>query len=219
MSKPRYWLIVPAAGSGQRMKADCPKQYLKLDQQYILDITLSRLLGHADFSGCVVAIRADDPWWPETMASSDTRIDTCSGGAERADSVLSALEALASRADDDDWVLVHDAARPCLHPNDLERLLTQLQDHPVGGLLATPVAEPCLPVTSTQITIAMKQKFFSLSGSDFSIKDMEGNVIAVLDGKNMSMRDRIVLNDASGTAVCCVLEKVFSMSPAYFVYS
>ena len=93
MSKPRYWLIVPAAGSGQRMKADCPKQYLKLDQQYILDITLSRLLGHADFSGCVVAIRADDPWWPETMASSDTRIDTCSGGAERADSVLAALDA------------------------------------------------------------------------------------------------------------------------------
>ena len=148
MSKPRYWLIVPAAGSGQRMKADCPKQYLKLDQQYILDITLSRLLGHADFSGCVVAIRADDPWWPETMASSDTRIDTCSGGAERADSVLSALEALASRADDDDWVLVHDAARPCLHPNDLERLLTQLQDHPVGGLLETPVADTLKLVAS-----------------------------------------------------------------------
>ena len=145
MSKPRYWLIVPAAGSGQRMKADCPKQYLKLDQQYILDITLSRLLGHADFSGCVVAIRADDPWWPETMASSDTRIDTCSGGAERADSVLAALDALAG---DDDWVLVHDAARPCLHPNDLERLLTQLQDHPVGGLLATPVADTLKLVAS-----------------------------------------------------------------------
>ena len=148
MSKPRYWLIVPAAGSGQRMKADCPKQYLRLDHQYILDITLSRLLDNADFSGCVVAIRADDPWWPETAASSDARIESCAGGAERADSVLSALEALASRADDDDWVLVHDAARPCLHPNDLERLLTQLQDHPVGGLLATPVADTLKLVAS-----------------------------------------------------------------------
>lgn len=141
MSKPRYWLIVPAAGSGQRMKSDCPKQYLKLDHRYILDITLSRLLDHADFSGCVVAIREDDPWWPETAASSDARIDTCAGGAERADSVLAALDALAHQAGDDDWVLVHDAARPCLHSNDLERLLTQLQDHPVGGLLATPVAD------------------------------------------------------------------------------
>ena len=148
MSKPRYWLIVPAAGSGQRMEADCPKQYLRLDHQYILDITLSRLLDNADFSGCVVAIRADDPWWPETAASSDARIESCAGGAERADSVLSALEALASRADDDDWVLVHDAARPCLHPNDLERLLTQLQDHPVGGLLATPVADTLKLVAS-----------------------------------------------------------------------
>ena len=106
MSKPRYWLIVPAAGSGQRMKADCPKQYLRLDHQYILDITLSRLLDNADFSGCVVAIREDDPWWPDTMASSDTRIDTCAGGAERADSVLAALDALAHQAGDDDWVLV-----------------------------------------------------------------------------------------------------------------
>lgn len=147
MSKPRYWLIVPAAGSGQRMKADCPKQYLRLNNRYILDITLSRLMGHADFSGCVVAIRADDLWWPETAASLDTRIDTCVGGAERANSVLAALEALAPKADNDDWVLVHDAARPCLHPNDLERLLTQLQDHPVGGLLATPVADTLKLVT------------------------------------------------------------------------
>ena len=140
MSKPRYWLIVPAAGSGQRMKADCPKQYLRLDHQYILDITLSRLLDNADFSGCVVAIRADDPWWPETAASSDARIESCAGGAERADSVLSALEALASRADDDDWVLVHDAVRPCVQLQDIETLLRTIENHPVGGLLGIPVS-------------------------------------------------------------------------------
>lgn len=141
MSKPRYWLIVPAAGSGQRMKADCPKQYLQLDHCYILDITLSRLLDNADFSGCMVAIVADDPWWSKTAASTDERVNTCIGGSERADSVLAALEALLDRADNDDWVLVHDAARPCLHPADLERLITSLSDHPVGGLLATPVAD------------------------------------------------------------------------------
>lgn len=141
MSKPRYWLIVPAAGSGQRMKADCPKQYLRLDQRFIIDITLSRLLDNAAFAGCMVATGPNDRWWPETDASKDRRISTCIGGAERAESVLAALDALSDRANDEDWVLVHDAARPCLHSDDLARLLTDLKDHPVGGLLATPVAD------------------------------------------------------------------------------
>ncbi|MEP1215036.1 MAG: 2-C-methyl-D-erythritol 4-phosphate cytidylyltransferase [Marinobacter sp.] len=141
MSKPRYWLIVPAAGSGQRMKADCPKQYLRLDERFIIDITLSRLLDNAAFAGCVVATGPNDRWWPETEASKDRRIRTCIGGAERSESVLAALEALSGRANDDDWVLVHDAARPCLHSDDLARLLADLHDHPVGGLLATPVAD------------------------------------------------------------------------------
>ncbi|MDK8465089.1 2-C-methyl-D-erythritol 4-phosphate cytidylyltransferase [Marinobacter sp. SS13-12] len=141
MSKPRYWLIVPAAGSGQRMKADCPKQYLRLGQRFILDITLSCLLDNAAFAACVVATGPNDQWWPGTEASKDRRITTCIGGAERAESVLAALDALSDRANDDDWVLVHDAARPCLHADDLARLLTELKSHPVGGLLATPVAD------------------------------------------------------------------------------
>ncbi|MFN2361826.1 MAG: 2-C-methyl-D-erythritol 4-phosphate cytidylyltransferase [Marinobacter sp.] len=141
MSKPRYWLVVPAAGSGQRMQADCPKQYLRLNNRFIVDITLSRLLDNAAFDGCIVAISPDDQRWPDTEASKDSRIDTCTGGAERAQSVLAALDGLSGRAGDDDWVLVHDAARPCLHVDDLSRLLSDLRDHPVGGLLATPVAD------------------------------------------------------------------------------
>lgn len=141
MNKPRYWLIVPAAGSGQRMKADCPKQYLQLNNRFIVDITLSRVLDHADFDGCMVATSPDDRWWPETDASKDSRIRTCIGGAERAQSVLAALEALSGHASDEDWVLVHDAARPCLHSDDLARLLSDLKEHPVGGLLAAPVAD------------------------------------------------------------------------------
>lgn len=141
MSKPRFWLIVPAAGSGKRMQAECPKQYLRLDQRYILDITLSRLLDSYGFSGCMVALDPQDSWWPRTDASRDERIDTCPGGLERADSVLAALVALSDRAADEDWVLVHDAARPCLHRDDLARLIAELERHPVGGLLATPVAD------------------------------------------------------------------------------
>ncbi len=141
MNAPRYWLIVPAAGIGQRMQSAVPKQYLKIHQRFVLDITLSRLLASADFAGCVVPLHPEDRWWPATDAAADPRIETCPGGQERADSVLSALQSLQGRAQDDDWVLVHDAARPCLHPDDLARLLGEVADHPVGGLLAAPVAD------------------------------------------------------------------------------
>jgi 2-C-methyl-D-erythritol 4-phosphate cytidylyltransferase len=141
MTHPRHWLIVPAAGIGQRMQAECPKQYLRINHQYILDITLSRLLGSGLFAGCMVPLNTEDHWWQGTDASKDRRVQTCNGGAERANSVLSALQALAPEANEDDWVLVHDAARPCVHPQDLSNLVSTLSDHSVGGLLAAPVAD------------------------------------------------------------------------------
>ena len=141
MTTPRLWLIVPAAGIGQRMQADHPKQYLRIDQRCILDITLSRLMDSAPFAGCMVPLHPADHWWPETEASRDSRIQTCAGGSERACSVLSALHALAEQVADDDWILVHDAARPCIHARDLANLVDRLFTHPVGGLLASPVAD------------------------------------------------------------------------------
>ncbi|MCK0164723.1 2-C-methyl-D-erythritol 4-phosphate cytidylyltransferase [Marinobacter sp. S6332] len=141
MSDSKLWLIVPAAGIGQRMQAECPKQYLRINNRFILDITLSRLLDTGRFTGCMVPLNASDHWWPESDASNDNRIQTCSGGAERADSVLSALHALKEQVAADDWVLVHDAARPCVHPADLANLVSTLAEHPVGGLLAAPVAD------------------------------------------------------------------------------
>ncbi|MGB1951129.1 MAG: 2-C-methyl-D-erythritol 4-phosphate cytidylyltransferase [Marinobacter sp.] len=141
MTHPRFWLIVPAAGIGQRMQSECPKQYLRIDHRFILDITLSRTLDAAPFAGCVVALHPDDRWWPSTAASTNPRVQSCLGGSERADSVLAALAVLAGQAADDDWVLVHDAARPCLHRDDLARLMAGLRDHRVGGLLAARVAD------------------------------------------------------------------------------
>ena len=141
MPSPRLWLIVPAAGIGQRMQAEQPKQYLRLGERFILDITLSRLMDSAPFSGCMVPLHPADHWWPDTEASGDSRIQTCTGGSERAGSVLSALHAMAEQVKDDDWVLVHDAARPCLDTRDLPNLIDRLYSHPVGGLLASPVAD------------------------------------------------------------------------------
>jgi 2-C-methyl-D-erythritol 4-phosphate cytidylyltransferase len=88
-----------------------------------------------------VPLSATDIWWAGTNASSDRRIATCVGGHERANSVLNALQALAPKAKDEDWVLVHDAARPCVAPDDLKRLLEKVGAHSVGGLLASPVTD------------------------------------------------------------------------------
>ena len=141
MSKSCFWLVVPAAGIGQRMRAECPKQYLKLHNRFILDIALSRLLDGGSFDGCMVPLNPRDQWWPDSESAQDARVQSCAGGKERADSVLAALDALTEQAGEEDWVLVHDAARPCLHPHDLANLIDTLVAHPVGGLLAAPVAD------------------------------------------------------------------------------
>ena len=141
MTDERYWLVVPAAGTGQRMQAGRPKQYLHLQKRFLLDVTLARLLRAMTFNGCLVALHPADSWWGQSESARDSRITTCAGGQERRDSVLQALQALAARASADDWVLVHDVARPCFDPADLEKLVCALRGHPVGGLLACPVSD------------------------------------------------------------------------------
>lgn len=133
--------MIPAAGIGQRMQVDRPKQYLRINKRYLLDITVSRLLDNFDFDACVLALDPADTWWRDTESAGDSRIQTCDGGAERCDSVVHGLQALSPHAAPDDWVLVHDVARPCLHPDDLHGLIGALADHPVGGLLASPVGD------------------------------------------------------------------------------
>lgn len=141
MTAHRFWLVVPAAGIGQRMQADLPKQYLTLDQRFVLDVTLQRLLSCGPWAGCVVPLHPDDQWWSASASSARSSVETCLGGGERADSVLAALACLAGRAADEDWVLVHDVARPCIHPDDVARLRTILADDACGGLLAAPVTD------------------------------------------------------------------------------
>lgn len=123
------------------MGADRPKQYLTILDHYLLDITLQRLLEMHPFAGCIVPLHPDDAWWADSVSATDPRITTCLGGAERSQSVLAALQLLEDLAQDNDWVLVHDMARPCLDADDLKRLIGRLRDEPVGGLLATRVTD------------------------------------------------------------------------------
>ncbi|OEY67816.1 2-C-methyl-D-erythritol 4-phosphate cytidylyltransferase [Marinobacter sp. X15-166B] len=169
MSDPRIWLVVPAAGVGQRMQADCPKQYLSLHGRFVLDITLARMLSALEFAGCMVALNANDPWWPASEASKSPEIRHCVGGAERVDSVLAALRALSGTAQPDDWVLVHDVARPCVAPEDVQRLVRTLWEHPTGGLLAAPVSDTLKRVAGNRVvdTVDRQQLWRALTPQMF----------------------------------------------------
>ena len=118
------------------MNADRPKQYLELGGKTVIEHTLLRLLNAEVFTAVAVAISEEDPYWPELSVSVHTQVITAAGGKERADSVLSALKSIRTLASDDDWVLVHDAARPCITATDIHHLIASLADDDVGGILA-----------------------------------------------------------------------------------
>ncbi len=132
----KFWGVVPAAGVGKRMQADRPKQYLELAGKTVIEQTLLRLLQANVFETIAVAISQEDPYWPELDISRHENILTAAGGKERADSVLSALKSIKDKASDKDWVLVHDAARPCITSADIQHLITSLVNDDVGGILA-----------------------------------------------------------------------------------
>lgn len=124
------------------MRADRPKQYLQLAGKTILEHSLGCFLDHPQLSGLVVSLAADDPYWPTLACAQDPRIQRAEGGRERADSVLNGLLRLTELgAQEQDWVLVHDAARPNLARSDLDLLLAELADDPVGGLLGVPARD------------------------------------------------------------------------------
>ena len=141
MIEAQYWAVIPAAGVGKRMGADRPKQYLELLGRTVIEHTVARFATYPAISGIVVALGNDDGYWGEIEWALEKPLYRAEGGAERCHSVLNALDLLVGFAAPDDWVLVHDAARPCLRAGDIDHLLAALRDDPVGGILATPVRD------------------------------------------------------------------------------
>jgi 2-C-methyl-D-erythritol 4-phosphate cytidylyltransferase len=123
------------------MRAARPKQYLPLLGRAILQHTLERLGHYPRLRGLVVGIAADDAYWPTLTAEVPNLLTTYVGGAERAQTVLNGLRALETYAAPDDWVLVHDAARPCVRHTDIDALLAAVAGHADGGLLALPLSD------------------------------------------------------------------------------
>jgi 2-C-methyl-D-erythritol 4-phosphate cytidylyltransferase len=137
----RYFLVIPAAGSGRRFAAAVPKQYAALGTSTVIEHALAPFEADPDCTGIVVVVSADDALWPPIAARRSRVIEAAPGGAERVHSVRAGLAALAKHARDDDWVMVHDAARPCFSRADLALLKRELAAHEVGGLLAIPLAD------------------------------------------------------------------------------
>lgn len=137
----RYWLVMPAAGAGSRFGAATPKQYATLAGRTLIEWALAPFRADERCRGIVVALAAEDPYWPRLGLGDCPTLRAVTGGAQRSQSVRCALSALAGEAAAHDWVLVHDAARPCLAQEDLERLIAALAAHPLGGLLAVRAAD------------------------------------------------------------------------------
>ena len=135
------WVVVPAAGRGSRFGGEVPKQYLDVGGEPLLGYTLRALLAHASVEGAMVVLAADDAFWPGWQAMAGKPVRTCAGGESRADSVLAGLLALPDSVRPDDFVLVHDAARPNVRLPDLDNLLERGCSHPVGAILAAPVRD------------------------------------------------------------------------------
>jgi 2-C-methyl-D-erythritol 4-phosphate cytidylyltransferase/2-C-methyl-D-erythritol 2,4-cyclodiphosphate synthase len=135
----QYWLVMPAAGSGRRFGTALPKQYQPLAGATVIEHALAPFLADERCRGMVVATDVSDSTFDTLKVAREPRLRRVPGGARRCDSVRLGLAALP--AADDDWVLVHDAARPCLTRTDLDALLATLRDDAVGGLLATPLAD------------------------------------------------------------------------------
>src|SRR5688572_14430738 len=156
----RYFLVIPAAGSGRRFASAVPKQYAPLGSSTVIEHALAPFEADADCAGIAVALAAGDTDWPAIAARRTRLIETTEGGEQRAHSVRNALRALATRVREDDWIMVHDAARPCFAAADLALLKRELSSHPVGGLLAVPLAdtlkralEPASHVTHVDSTL------------------------------------------------------------------
>jgi 2-C-methyl-D-erythritol 4-phosphate cytidylyltransferase len=135
--------IVPAAGIGKRMLASCPKQYLTIDGKTVLEHTIERLLSHDNISKVILVLGEHDEYFQQNVTLTHLVkkgvIETVIGGKERVDSVLSGLNSV--NTEQKQWVLVHDAARPCVSHIDIDKLIRHCQENETGALLAAPVRD------------------------------------------------------------------------------
>lgn len=190
----QYYAIIPAAGIGARMNADCPKQYLKIHDEIILQRVINTFTSIPTIEKVIVALHPDDHWWPTLKLSHPEKVLTVIGGKERVHSVLLALQYLAEIAEKDDFVLVHDAARPGISEGQILSLIDAVKEHPVGGLLGLPIVDTIKKVDSAddiQMTISREKLWVAQTPQCFRVGLLKSAIEASLS------ENQIVTDDAS----------------------
>ncbi|MGI9334955.1 MAG: 2-C-methyl-D-erythritol 4-phosphate cytidylyltransferase [Gammaproteobacteria bacterium] len=151
----KRWALIPAAGVGTRMGSTTPKQYLELLGSTVLELTLRRFLSHCGIDGVIVVVRPGDAHWRASGLADVLGTESVAylrDGEQRNDSVLAGLRLLGSRAAAHDWVLVHDAVRPCVRREDISRLIEGVENDEVGGLLGVPVRDTMKRVSGKRVS-------------------------------------------------------------------
>jgi 2-C-methyl-D-erythritol 4-phosphate cytidylyltransferase len=186
--QPKFWALVPAAGTGTRMQSNVPKQYLKLGNRTVIEHTLDTLFGCASISGIILVLSTNDPYWPKLgyrLKSEHIKgpLEIVTGGAKRCHSVLNGLKHLSGIADENDRVLVHDAARPCVRCEDVELLIKQAGQSPDGGLLGMPAADTMKRVVDGQVrsTVDRTGLWHALTPQLFPLGALKAALTAVIE--------------------------------------
>ncbi|MDO6527672.1 2-C-methyl-D-erythritol 4-phosphate cytidylyltransferase [Motilimonas sp. 1_MG-2023] len=202
MIKQTYAAILPAAGIGSRMQSVLPKQYLPLAGKTVIEHSLSHLIQHSAISEVVVVLAENDCWFRQLEVAKHPKITLAPGGAERCDSVLSGLHAIKKA----EWVLVHDAARPCLTHSDIDLLIEHIETYHQGAILGTQVRDTMKRSDANGNilgTVDREHLWHALTPQAFSVQQLRLALeSALLQGVNIT--DEASAIELSGAA-CSIL--------------
>ncbi len=196
MSRPQDQIIaiIPAAGVGKRMGVNIPKQYLTINDKPMLSHTLTAFLEHPRVNKVIVAVGRDDGFFAKLEEASHPKLIKTFGGKERADSVLAALACAEEHGYSDAWVLVHDAARPCVTRDDIDAMLKARTQFPQGAVLAVPVRDTMKRATKeNQIaeTVCRERLWHAMTPQMFPLDALRRNL------KNASAENANITDEAS----------------------
>ncbi|SEL89327.1 2-C-methyl-D-erythritol 4-phosphate cytidylyltransferase [Colwellia chukchiensis] len=194
----KFCVVVPAAGVGKRMLTSCPKQYLTIANHTILEHTVQRLLSHEAIANVVIVLSAQDEYFATTSLANNQAVRTVIGGKERVDSVLAGLKSL--DAAQQPWVLVHDAARPCVRHQDISRLIQYCLANDHGGILAMPVRDTMKQSQCGQKiakTLVRSQMWHALTPQMFKTTELIQAISAAL-ANNITITDESSAMEAFG---------------------
>lgn len=196
----RFWAVIPAAGIGSRMGSELPKQYLPLGRKTVLEHTIELMAAVPAIDGITVAIADNDSWWSQQRLPSTVPVQTVAGGAERCHSVRNCLYPLAENLAADTWILVHDAARPCVRAEDIQRLMSLGAAHPVGALLGMPVRDTmkrCDASDTVTATVDRERLWHALTPQMFPLAALASAIDSALT-QGVAVTDEASAMEAAG---------------------